>query len=956
MLLLAVFAALVIVLSVASGYALNVAHAIADEAVSRHMLVELELFHVAESMSIVQSQLSEFVRDQSVDTADALSASVEIALQQAKKTHDLSGDARLGEVVARIERFQGDVITLTGVVDSGGYLPVGRLESAKAGLSFVLERVSELSDVLLTELQAVTWAKLDSLTTLQTMLGLLGASILVIFAGISYVFTRSLVPPILSMRADAEAIAGGDLDRRVVVGGHDEISTLGRTFNNMAEQVSGLIESLEQRVAERTRDLEAVAQIGREAAILSDLDALLNRAINLLCERFGFYHAQVFLIDAVGEAAVLRASTGEAGRALLEQGHRLAVGSDSVIGQVTAKGETIIALDTADAAVVHKPNPLLPNTRSEMALPLRVGASIIGALDVQSVAPNAFDEDDVHVFQILADQLAIAVSNARLLQDAEARIREIDRLNRQLTRQAWTEFVDEIGTGTRLGYRYDLNEVTPITSAEAGDGGGLSVPIRSRGQVIGALHVAGQVDQFGADEQAVIEAVAERVGLAVESARLFRQTEAALDESRALYQGSELINAAASLDEILLALTHSTALRRAERVTLGIFDRPWVADDDRPDWIESAAIWRSDGRPDPDAGHRYEVERFPAVRLMQYDDVLVIPDVEADSRLDEATRDLYGRRFGMRSLVGIPLSTGAEWTGFVLAQFAEPTTFSDAELRRMRSLIGQQAALAVQSHLRFQQVEATLSETAVLYDASQALSAATTEQEIVDAVAGYAMDAGANRVALAYMEMNSAGAPEWGQFVAARVLPGAAPIPVGERFRLSDLKFYAMAFSDPGGLLVIEDLLGDTRTDADHQKTLVRQTGNRAIVLLPLRARGRWVGLIQIGWEAPQTFTERDTRIYRALRDQAAITIDGRRLLLQTQDTARREQVLREITGRVRSSLDSDVILRTAVRELGAALGRPTFIRLGSARELSEAPQPPPDGDGAKRAVSAGGE
>src|SRR5690606_1685182 len=133
-----------------------------------------------------------------------------------------------------------------------------------------------------------------------------------------------------------------------------------------------------------------------------------------------------------------------------------------------------------------------------------------------------------------------------------------------------------------------------------------------------------------------------------------------------------------------------------------IFDRPWVADDDPPDWIESAAIWRGDGRPDPDAGQRYEVERFPAVRLMQYDDVLAISDAETDARLDAATRDLYVNRFGMRSLVGIPLSTGAEWTGFVLAQFAEPTTSSEAELRRMRSLIGQQAALAVQSHLRFQ--------------------------------------------------------------------------------------------------------------------------------------------------------------------------------------------------------------------------------------------------------------
>ncbi len=952
--LLAVLAALVTLLSVASGYVLNAARALVEEAAGEQMAVQQKLFDISVAIGNAQTQLNQFAQGLGTEAAGEIITAVGAALQQAEEIGSMSDDERLDDLASRARKFRESVDALNATIASGGALSAGHKAFINDGLSRLSEEVSQLSDTLADALRQTMQVELERSRAQQIALSVVSVGVLVAFVGISYALIRSLAPPILSIQVDAEAIAGGDLDRRVTVSGRDEISALGRAFNHMAEQLAGLIASLEVRVAERTRDLETVAEIGREAAVLRDLDELLNHAINLLCDRFGFYHAQVFLIDAIGEYAVLCASTGKAGQALLARGHKLAVGSDSVIGQVTAHGQTVVALDTEDAQVVHKPNPLLPDTRSEMALPLRIGDQIIGALDVQSVEPDAFDENDVQVFQTFADQLAIAISNARLIQETQARVREIDRLNRQLTRQAWSEFADTEGRAL-LGYRYDLNRVVPITDRDArDDGDGFTVPIRSRGEVIGALRAGGSAQPFGEDEQAIIEAVAERVGLAVESARLFRQTETALDESRALYQGSELLNASTNFEEILLSLIHSTALGRTERASMGLFNRPQVGED-KPEWLDIVAVWRQDGASDPLMHRRYALDEFPLLNVLNREEIVVIDDLETNPRFNDAMRDLVMSEMGIRSLVGIPFLIGDEWIGYVMGQSKEPLSFSEAELRRMRTLAGQQAALAVQSQLRFHQIEATLSETAVLYDASQALSAAANEQEIVDAFAGYAMESGAQAVSLFYLETDEAGQPEWAQLVARRILGDVPSLPLGTRFHLPSVSIYQQGVSDPGGLLAINDLETDAGVD-DFTREVILQLGNRAMIIMPLRARGRWVGMIAVGWKEPRTFSERDLRIFRALRDQTAITIEGRRLLLQTQDTARREQVLRQITARVRGSLDSDVILRAAVRELGVALGRPTFIRLGSAEELTQQPKSPANGGDGASTSSQGGE
>ncbi|MEJ2148648.1 MAG: GAF domain-containing protein, partial [Chloroflexota bacterium] len=178
----------------------------------------------------------------------------------------------------------------------------------------------------------------------------------------------------------------------------------------------------------RARRLQATNEVTRTSTSILDTDILLPMIVRQISEAFGYYHTQIFLIDPAGEWAVLRASTGEVGQELLNRGHKLMVGSHSVIGQVTSRGEPVIALDT-DINPIHQRNELLPDTRAEMAIPLKTGERIIGALDVQSISPNAFDPEAQAILQSLADQVAVTLENAQLFQEIQDRVAELSTVN-----------------------------------------------------------------------------------------------------------------------------------------------------------------------------------------------------------------------------------------------------------------------------------------------------------------------------------------------------------------------------------------------------------------------------------------------------------------------------------------------------------------------------------------------
>lgn len=192
-------------------------------------------------------------------------------------------------------------------------------------------------------------------------------------------------------------------------------------------------QSLLRQAQRRALELQTASEIARDTTSTLSLDLLLNRIVNMLSDRFSFYHTSIFLLDESGSNAVIREATGDAGRELKRQGHKLAVGSQSVVGTVTSSGESLIVNDVR-LNPLYYPNPLLPDTHSEMGIPLKISNKVIGVLDLQSRNTNAFNQDDVAVLQILADQIAIAIENARayeLSQKAISDMKEVDRVKNQ---------------------------------------------------------------------------------------------------------------------------------------------------------------------------------------------------------------------------------------------------------------------------------------------------------------------------------------------------------------------------------------------------------------------------------------------------------------------------------------------------------------------------------------------
>jgi GAF domain-containing protein/HAMP domain-containing protein len=231
-----------------------------------------------------------------------------------------------------------------------------------------------------------------------------------------------------------------------------------RLLSTIATQIASTIRtsSLLQESERKAVQLQTAAEIARETIGLLDLDRLLSHSINLIRERFGFYHSSVFLLDEERKNAVLRESTGEAGRQMKAREHKLGVGSQSIVGWVTQNARPRVA-DDVTADPMHRPNPLLPATRAELGIPLRIGETVIGALDVQSTLPYAFAPDDITILQVIADQIAIAVENARLFSTTREYLSRHRSLYQVTTAAASSTTLDNALFSAAQGLRVTMN-------------------------------------------------------------------------------------------------------------------------------------------------------------------------------------------------------------------------------------------------------------------------------------------------------------------------------------------------------------------------------------------------------------------------------------------------------------------------------------------------------------------
>jgi len=410
---------------------------------------------------------------------------------------------------------------------------------------------------------------------------LIGALILVLIllqvVGIYLLVGRLVTKPLHQITALTGQVVAGDYSARVKLKSQDEMNTLADAINGMTTQLSQILEGLEQRVKERTADLETstaiaekhakdlgvVADISRSMASIQDLDHLLPVIAGSISEHLGYYHTGIYLLNENGDFLNMKAASGEGGQRMLRRQSILPVGSNSLVGFVANRKQIRVAQDTEQDAT-YMSDPDLPYTKSEAGFPLITGKQIIGVLDVQSNLPNAFSDQDVNVLTTLANQIAISVQNASLFDKTRRALADAEKIYQQFIQQGWGQITKEAPI---LGYRYSHHglsamgtpgeENRPASSEKTNPDDQpviLSIPITLRDQAIGAISIrpsdtaSRELDE---DELAIIQATVERAALALENARLLEDSQRRATREQAIGEISARINEKSEIDSIL---------------------------------------------------------------------------------------------------------------------------------------------------------------------------------------------------------------------------------------------------------------------------------------------------------------------------------------------------------------------------------------------------------------------
>lgn len=377
-------------------------------------------------------------------------------------------------------------------------------------------------------------------------------------------FALPPLPPLLGTISDATTlilIVSPIVYRFAII----PLTTQVAKTKDAVEQLESLNLDLERRVAERTHELEVINEgtkrraaqfesIASVAHIISStqtMDELLPQITEAISAQFGFYHVGIFLLDNSREYAILVAANSEGGKKMLERNHKLTIGGAGIVGYVTGSGKPRVALDVGlDSAYFN--NPYLPETHSEIALPLHSGNQLFGALDVQSTETNAFSQEDVSILSALADQVGIAILNARSLQQSREALVQVQAASAQAGKLQWHEFLEQEAVE---GYTFDGIETKKLIPSETRRSAhDLAIPLTLRGIQIGTLKLSAASDIYRTwtdDEIAIAHATAERTALALESARLLKEAQKRAAKERAVGKISAKIGSLVNLENIV---------------------------------------------------------------------------------------------------------------------------------------------------------------------------------------------------------------------------------------------------------------------------------------------------------------------------------------------------------------------------------------------------------------------
>lgn len=669
----------------------------------------------------------------------------------------------------------------------------------------------------------------------------------------------------------------------------------------MADESTRLAEQMRYRALQ----LQTAAAVSSAASSILDPDTLLPQMVELIRDRFDLYYVGLFLVSEDGRHAVLRAGTGEAGRKMLEAAHRLEVGGQSMIGWCVANGRARIALDVGQEAVRFD-NPFLPETRSEIALPLISRGQVIGAMTIQSTRPAAFDQEDVTVLQTMADQLATAIENARLFQERERRITElaiVNEIGQALSSSLpLDELLEVVHQQVRrlfdttnfyiASYEEGSEEWSSVFHLEQGQRqprGRYSIHAGLTGYIIRhrrplLFRTAEEMLAFARQEKVTIIGEPARSWLGVPLLardRIVGVMGIQNYEHENLYGGSDLTLFSTVGAQVANALENLRLLeetrQRARLLSLRVQELNCLNEIGR----------KIDEAPPIPEFLRWVAERIPSA--MQYPD------------LCRAAVHFQGHTYGAQEAIELPrqmvqtLHLAGEPVGRVYVAYTEEYDFLDEE----SALLGDIARRIngyMENRRLFEQIRAALSEVEATHRSylRRAWQEHLRQQEMLQRSSFLYDRQRASQPAVT-------AAPDLWRPEMEQTLRQASP---------------AIA--------------------VDHGQ-------GRTGLAVPIVLRGEMIGVLGVEVaDCERQWTKDEIALIQAVGDQLGQTLETARLFADTQRRAEQERLISEITARIRSSTEMQDILETTARELGLALGTSrVLVRVGTEGfDLAQRSQP----------------
>ncbi|MCS6836509.1 MAG: GAF domain-containing protein [Anaerolineae bacterium] len=741
------------------------------------------------------------------------------------------------------------------------------------------------------------------------LMGLIAASVVALIA-------RQISRPVAEISEKARQMASGNMDQLVsseTASRQDEFGELGRSLNTMTSRLRELVATLEARVQARTADLETSAEIAAAANRIRDLNDLISLTTNLIRDRFDFYYVQIYLLDRERKFAVLRDGTGYVGRRLISQGHKLPLDGRSLIANTVRTQKGVVVQDTkSDPNFL--PNSLLPETRAELTVPLKVEGQIIGVLDIQHNQANAFDEATVRLFETLAAQLAVTFENVKLYEDAQRRAAELATVAEvalaassnldiktllrtvvKLTRDNFNLYhahiylLDEArewlnlaaGSGEagiamlERGHRIALSTEHSLVARAARTKEGvvsndvtqepdflpnpllpltrseMAIPLVVNNEVIGVLDVQSElVNRFTEEDVQVKTTLANQIAIALNNARAF---DLVARSQQTLQESENRLAAIASNfpNGALVMYDHNFRYLLVDGAGL-----------------EEAGL----SKEGMEGKTIYEV--FPPEVAE-----IVKMTYEAALRGQETRREIPFRDL-IYETVNVPVR---DEQGNIIAGL---TITQNITARRRAE-----------------------EEQTLLYQASRDLTQADEPQAVLQIVVNFASQYGISSANTYYIEVDELAKPIWAEVVAAWPTDRQTAIAVGTRYFLPELDLSRLWMSAPNRPLFISNTQEDERVDSNSRQ-IYADFNIYATVIMPLYSAGRWIGVITLDWNEPHSFSEREQRVYTALHQQTISVMDAIRSAGASRKRAEELAALVEVSARAARILDPRELVR----------------------------------------------